>query len=158
MGYVVSVDELVKIRKEFKTNGKKVVFTNGCFDILHKGHVDYLNESKKLGDILVIGVNSDASVRRIKGEKRPIVPEHERAFIISNLNAVDYVCLFDESTPFELISQVIPDILVKGADWSIDNVVGKDVVEKNGGKVLTIELTPGRSTTNIINKVLENYK
>jgi D-glycero-beta-D-manno-heptose 1-phosphate adenylyltransferase len=157
MGKVLQLEELIKIRKELKEQNKKVVFTNGCFDILHKGHVDYLNKAKELGDVLVVGLNSDISVKLIKGEKRPIVTQDERAFILSNLIAIDYVCFFDEDTPKNLISAVIPDYLVKGADWDIDKVVGKDVVEANGGKVLTVTLTPNKSTTNIIKTVVDRY-
>lgn len=157
MGIILTIDELVNIRKAIKNNNKKIVFTNGCFDILHKGHIDYLNESKKLGDYLVVGVNSDASVRKIKGPKRPILPQEERAFILSNLLSVDFVCIFEEETPLKLIEQVLPDYLVKGADWPIDAVVGKEVVEKNGGKVMTITLTPNKSTTNLIETILKTY-
>ena len=157
MGIILAIDELINMRKAIKNNNKKLVFTNGCFDIIHKGHIDYLNESKKLGDYLVVGVNSDDSVRILKGPKRPILPQNERAFIVSNLIAVDFVCIFDEETPLKLIEAVLPDLLVKGADWSIDKVVGKDVVEKNGGKVMTINLTPNKSTTNMIETILKTY-
>jgi D-beta-D-heptose 7-phosphate kinase/D-beta-D-heptose 1-phosphate adenosyltransferase len=157
MGIILAIDELINIRKAIKNNNKKLVFTNGCFDIIHKGHIDYLNESKNLGDYLVVGVNSDASVRTLKGPKRPILQQDERAFIVSNLIAVDFVCIFDEETPLKLIEAVLPDLLVKGADWSIDKVVGKDVVEKNGGKVMTINLTPNKSTTNMIETILKTY-
>ena len=116
MSAVISLGKLIEIRKEFKLQYKKVVFTNGVFDILHSGHVDYLNKAKALGDILIVGLNSDISVKKIKGEKRPIVTEEERAFLILNLKAVDYVTLFDEDTPANLIGKLIPDILVKGAD------------------------------------------
>ena len=157
MGIILAIDELISIRKAIKNNHQKLVFTNGCFDIIHKGHIDYLNESKKLGDYLVVGVNSDASVRALKGPKRPILTQDERAFIISNLIAVDFVCIFNEETPLQLIENVIPDFLVKGADWSIDAVVGKEVVEKNDGKVITIKLTPNKSTTNLIETILKTY-
>ena len=138
--------------------GKSVVFTNGCFDIIHAGHVDYLAKAKECGDVLILGLNSDKSVRSIKGEKRPIVPESERAFILSNLKSVDYVTLFDEDTPFEIISAIIPDILVKGADWPIDQIVGRDIVESNGGVVKTIKFVNQVSTTNIIKTILERYR
>ncbi len=156
MGIILTTDELINIRNAIRNNDKKVVFTNGCFDILHKGHIDYLNESKKLGDYLVVGINSDESVRKIKGPKRPILPQGERAFILSNLIAVDFTCIFNEETPLQLIKKVLPDYLVKGADWAIDDVVGRDVVEANGGKVLTITLTPNKSTTNLIETILNN--
>lgn len=151
-------EEMIAVRKQLKAENKKVVFTNGCFDILHPGHVDYLNKAKELGDILIVGLNSDASVRRIKGEKRPIVTEEERSFLLFNLKAVDYVTLFEEDTPAEIIADLIPDILVKGADWSIENIVGRDVVEANGGEVKTIKFVSDQSTTNIIKTVIERYK
>ena len=157
MGIILTIDELTNIRNAIRNNNKKVVFTNGCFDILHKGHIDYLNESKKLGDYLVVGINSDESVRKLKGPKRPILPQDERAFIISNLIAVDFVCIFNEETPLNLIEKVLPDYLVKGADWAIEAVVGKKIVEKNNGKVMTITLTPNKSTTNLIETILKTY-
>lgn len=157
MGKVVSVDEIVKIKNELKSQGKKIVFTNGCFDILHRGHVEYLAKAKELGDVLIVGLNSDSSVKQIKGEERPIVPQDDRAFILSNLAFVDYVVIFDEPTPYNLISKIIPDILVKGSDWSVENVVGREIVEANGGRVVLIELTPNRSTTNIIKTIVERF-
>lgn len=149
--------EILTIRKQLKEEKKKVVFTNGCFDVLHAGHVDYLNKAKAAGDVLILGLNSDASVKRIKGEKRPIVSEEERAFILSNLKAVDYVTLFEEDTPQEIISELIPDILIKGADWAIDKIVGRDIVEANGGEVKTISFVTDQSTTNIIQTIIERY-
>ena len=142
--------EVVKLHQE----GKRVVFTNGVFDILHRGHVEYLNRAGELGDYLIVAVNSDSSVRRIKGEKRPVVSEADRAFVVSNLKCVDFVCVFEEDTPYEVIKSIQPDVLVKGADWKIENVVGRDIVEARGGRVVTIEYVMGRSTTNIINKIL----
>ena len=149
--------EILAIRKKLKEEKKKVVFTNGCFDVLHAGHVDYLNKTKAAGDVLILGLNSDASVKRIKGEKRPIVSQEERAFILSNLKAVDYVTLFDEDTPQEIISELIPDILIKGADWAIDKIVGRDIVESKGGEVKTISFVTDQSTTNIIQTIIERY-
>ncbi len=157
MSALKSREEILAIRKELKASGKNVVFTNGCFDILHAGHVDYLTKAKSSGDVLIIGLNSDASVRRIKGEKRPIVPQEERGFLLSSLKAVDYVTLFEEDTPFEIISALIPDVLIKGADWPLDKIVGRDVVEANGGKVQTIEFVNPSSTTNIIQTIIERY-
>lgn len=156
MIYENSAGLAVKL-KELKSLNKKIVFTNGCFDILHAGHVDYLAKAKEMGDILVVGLNSDISTRSIKGDKRPIVPQNERAFILSNLKCVDFVTYFDEDTPYELISLLIPDILVKGADWSPENIVGRDIVEKNGGMIKTIEFVNFQSTTNIIKLVLDRY-
>ncbi len=137
--------------------GKTVVFTNGCFDILHAGHAKYLSEARKLGDVLVLALNSDRSVRAIKGELRPIVPEEERAFLVASLESVSYVTLFDEETPFELINYLKPDILVKGGDWKEENVVGGNSIREWGGHVHIIPVIEGISTTNIIEKVLKTY-
>lgn len=137
--------------------GKTIVFTNGCFDILHVGHVRYLREAKKLGDILVLALNSDASVRAIKGEKRPLVPEEERADIMAALESIDYVILFDDPTPQQLIEYLQPDILVKGGDWAEAAIAGADFVKASGGRVITIPLTEGRSTTNIVEKIRKVY-
>ena len=158
MSNIKNINELAAIRNELKLQNKKVVFTNGVFDILHAGHVDYLTKAKSKGDILIIAVNSDSSVKKIKGELRPIVPQNERAIIISSLKPVDYVVLFDEETPYEIIKKIIPDVLVKGADWSVKNIVGRDIVEAAGGKVETIEFINDNSTTNIIKTVLERFK
>ena len=155
MNTIVTLDALKKERERFRTANKKVVFTNGCFDIIHRGHVEYLTKAKALGDILVVGVNSDSSVRRIKGPLRPIVTQEDRMFVLASLRPVDYVCLFEEDTPFELIRALIPDILVKGSDWDINNIVGKDIVESTGGRVATIDFVPNRSTTSIIDRILE---
>ncbi len=155
MGKVVTRNELVAIRKQLKAEGKRVVFTNGCFDILHRGHVEYLQKAKELGDVLIVGLNTDASVRRLKGPARPIVNQEDRAVVLAALASVDYVCLFDEDTPYELISALVPDILVKGADWTVEKVVGKDIVEAAGGMVKTIEFVPNRSTTSIIARIAE---
>lgn len=157
MGKVIEIDELKKIRTELKKLKKKVVFTNGVFDILHRGHIEYLNKARRLGDVMIVGVNSDASVKRIKGSKRPIVTENDRAFIIANLKSVDYVCIFEEDTPLNLIKELLPDVLIKGADWDKNNIVGKDIVEKSGGYVETIEFIPQKSTTSIIETIIERY-
>jgi len=153
MKTLLSLEEFLEIRKKLKAEGKKLVFTNGCFDIIHRGHVDYLNRAKALGDYLVVALNSDESVRKLKGEGRPINKLEDRAFVIANLKAVDFVVSFDEDTPFEIISAIIPDVLVKGGDWSIENIVGRDVVEANGGKVYSLPYVENYSTTNIINKM-----
>lgn len=157
MDRIKTVEELLKIIKDLKSENKKIVFTNGVFDILHAGHVDYLNKAKQSGDILIVGLNSDNSVKRIKGKKRPVVNQNERAFIISNLKAVDYVTFFEEDTPEELITALVPDILVKGADWPIDKIVGKDIVLAHGGEVKTIKFVNDQSTTNIIQMILDKY-
>ena len=154
---LTSRESIKKIRKELKQNNKIVVFTNGCFDVLHAGHVDYLAKAKECGDILIVGLNSDSSVSKVKGEKRPIVTELERAFILNNLKSVDFVVLFNELTPIGLIEELLPDVLVKGADWAIENIVGRDIVEENGGTVRSIEFITQQSTTNIIEKVLAIY-
>lgn len=154
---LTNISSLIEIRKVLKQNNKKVVFTNGCFDIIHAGHVDYLSKAKACGDILIVGLNSDSSVRKIKGKNRPIVSENERAFVLSQLKPVDYVVLFYEPTPFQIIEKLIPDVLVKGADWKIENIVGREIVESNGGEVKTINFITEQSTTNIIEKVLAIY-
>ena len=133
--------------------GKKIVFTNGCFDILHKGHVTYLNEAKKLGDLLLVGLNSDASVKRLKGPERPINNELDRQFVLSQLKAVDFVEIFDQDTPLELILKVKPNILVKGGDWKIDQIVGAKEVLSSGGDVFSLNFVDGYSTTSIIHKI-----
>jgi len=154
---ILKLKEMLLVRRQCRDQHKKVVFTNGCFDILHAGHVDYLTKAKELGDILIVGINSDFSVRNIKGELRPVIPENERAILVGSLKPVDYVTLFDENTPGTLISELIPDILVKGADWSIENIVGRDVVESNGGEVKTITFVNDQSTSKIIQKILDRY-
>lgn len=153
MGEVLSREALAAVCKQVKQAGKKVVFTNGCFDILHRGHVDYLTRAKALGDVLVVGMNADDSVRRLKGPDRPVVEQDDRAAVLAALAAVDYVSLFEEDTPFELIRAIVPDVLVKGADWSVDAIVGKDVVKAAGGTVQTLEFLPNRSTSKIIQKI-----
>ena len=154
---IQSIDKILKIRNKLKKDGKKVVFTNGVFDILHAGHVDYLAKARQSGDALILALNSDASVKRIKGEKKPIVPQIERAFILSNLKSVDYITIFEDDTPQKLIEILLPDILVKGADWPIDQIVGRKTVEKNGGEVKRIEFVSQQSTTNIIKKILDTF-
>lgn len=158
MSNIKSLGEIISLRESFRKEKKKVVFTNGVFDIIHAGHVDYLVKSKAMGDVLIVGLNSDASVQRIKGDKRPIVPQSQRAFVLSNIKPVDYVVLFDEDTPANLIEKIIPDILIKGADWEMNNIVGKDFVLKNGGEVKTIRFVNDQSTSNIIKMILEKYK
>jgi len=139
--------------RRLQSSGKKVVFTNGCFDVLHPGHLDLLAKARSLGDALVVAINSDQSVKRLKGSERPVFPENERGEILSALHSVDYVCTFDEDTPLETILVIRPDILVKGADW-VDNIVGTKEVEAWGGKVVALQLLEGHSTTGIIERVL----
>lgn len=158
MNEIKSRDEIISIRKTLAGENKKVVFTNGCFDIIHSGHVDYLTKAKELGDILVVGLNSDVSIKKIKGDKRPIVTGDNRAIILAALKPVDYVVFFDEETPAKLIDEIIPDILVKGADWDMDKIVGKDTVLGNGGEVKTIEFVNNQSTSGIIDIIISRYK
>ncbi len=137
--------------------GQKVVFTNGCFDILHEGHITYLYEARQAGDILVIGVNSDASIARLKGPKRPINSLDERMKILASLYFVDYITSFEEDTPLELITILQPDLLVKGGDWDINTIVGREVVEGRGGKVFNLPLVEGKATTGVIERIVERY-
>lgn len=155
-GKLLTVDQIKELRAKWREEGKKVVFTNGCFDILHLGHVAYLSWARSQGDLLIVGVNSDASVKRNKGPLRPIVCEQDRAALLLSLRCVDYVCFFDDDTPINLISAIVPDVLVKGKDWA-GNVVGSDVVEAAGGCVKLADLVANHSTTGIIDRVLQVY-
>ena len=154
MGAVVSLKTLEGIRTRLRRAGKRVVFTNGTFDILHRGHVEYLAAAHRMGDVLFVGLNSDASIRRIKGNGRPINRAHDRAAVLAALAAVDYVCVFAQDTPAAMIRRLLPDVLVKGADWKKSQIVGREVVEGHGGVVRTVRLTPGRSTSGLIRRVL----
>jgi D-glycero-beta-D-manno-heptose 1-phosphate adenylyltransferase len=154
---IKSLEEIIQIRARYRKFGKKLVFTNGCFDILHVGHVRYLNQAGSLGDALIVGVNSDRSVREIKGKSRPIMPELERAEVIAALACVDFVFVFDDPTPKRVIDAIVPDVLVKGADWDISEIVGRDTVENAGGVVRNLPLVEGTSTTEIIRKVLDHF-
>jgi D-beta-D-heptose 7-phosphate kinase/D-beta-D-heptose 1-phosphate adenosyltransferase len=153
-GKIKSREPLRALLKDPATRHRKVVFTNGCFDILHAGHVTYLEEARALGDVLVVGVNTDESVRQLKGPTRPIVSLEHRMRLLAALGCVDYVVPFHEATPLELITALLPDVLVKGADWAKDAIVGGDVVEREGGTVQTIQLVPGLSTSKIVERVL----
>jgi rfaE bifunctional protein nucleotidyltransferase chain/domain len=157
MKNILSKASMKFMREKFKEEKKKVVFTNGVFDVIHSGHIDYLIKAKKLGDILIVGLNSDSSVKKIKGEKRPIINQAERAFVLSNLKPVDYVVLFEEETPLNLIKAIVPDVLVKGSDWSLDKIVGSDVVLNNGGEVKNISFVNDQSTSRIIDLILSRY-
>ena len=154
---IVSLPELVPMVAGLKQAGRRIVFTNGCFDILHVGHVRYLKSATALGGALIVGLNSDKSVKRIKGDKRPIVPERERAELLSSIRFVDYVVLFDEPDPYNTIAAVKPDILVKGGDWSLENIVGRDIVESYGGEVHTIPFIEGASSSRIIDDIVTKY-
>lgn len=152
---IKTLQHLKKIIPRLKKQGKIIVFTNGCFDILHYGHIQYLEKAKNKGDILVIGLNSDSSVKRLKGPCRPIVQQKDRARVLAALESVDYVVLFSEDTPFKTIQALKPDILIKGADWKKKTIVGADFVLSYGGKVSTIKLAKGRSTTGLIEKIAQ---
>jgi rfaE bifunctional protein nucleotidyltransferase chain/domain len=153
---IASLQAIANEVRNLQAAGKKVVFTNGCFDILHSGHIDLLRRARALGGGLVVAINSDASVRRMKGPNRPIIPERERGELLAGLEMVDFVCAFEEDTPLEAILQVHPDILVKGADWTA-NIVGQPEVEGWGGKVVAVPLVEGRSTTDIVERVVSRY-
>lgn len=150
---ILSSGEFKKIRSDLKKENKTLVFTNGCFDILHKGHAAYLNQAKSLGDDLIVGVNSDRSVKVLKGDNRPVNNENDRAFLLDNLKSVDYVIIFDEDTPYNLIKDIVPDYLVKGGDWKKEDIVGWDIVEAAGGKVMSLDYIDNYSTTNTLKKL-----
>lgn len=146
-------DELIHIAERLKAAGKKIVFTNGCFDLLHVGHVRLLRKAKRLGDILIVGLNNDSSARKIKGVERPVIPQDERAEVVSALEMVDYVTLFEETDPHRLISLLLPDVLVKGSDWPEEDIVGREVVESHGGKVVLVDIVKGKSTSSLIAQI-----
>ncbi len=152
---LISIDDFINIRQSIKG---KIVFTNGCFDILHPGHIYLLESAKSLGDVLIVGLNSDLSVKRLKGEKRPIYNQEERAFMLSSLFCVDYIIIFEEDTPYNLINNIKPDVLVKGADWNKDEVVGREVVEGRGGKIFLISVLEKYSTSDIITKISQKFR
>ncbi len=154
MGRVYSREALVSARRAWKRAGKTVVFTNGCYDVLHPGHVRLLESARSLGDVLILALNTDSSVARLKGPKRPVLPQEQRAEVAAELECVDAVTFFDEDTPRELIAEVLPDVLVKGADWS-HFIAGREEVEAAGGKVMPLPLEPGYSTTGILEEVLQ---
>jgi len=154
MGKIYTRPELAAARAEWKREGKTVVFTNGCYDLLHPGHVRLLEAARSLGDLLILALNSDSSIRRLKGPTRPLIPEGDRVALAAALEAVDAVTVFDEDTPRELIAEILPDILVKGADWA-HWIAGREEVEAAGGKVLALPLEPGYSTTNIVEEILK---
>ena len=153
-----SKSQFLKLIKDLKFSGKKIVFTNGCFDILHKGHILYLKEAKKLGDFLVVAINSDDSIKKLKGEKRPIISQKDRALILSELKCVDCVYIFDELDPLNIIREISPDVLVKGGDWELSKIIGKDFVEKSGGKVYSLSHIEGVSSSKIIEDIIEKFK
>ena len=149
-----SCDSVAEEARRLQASGRKIVFTNGCFDVLHPGHLELLTRARALGDALVVAINGDDSVKRLKGPNRPVFPENERGEVLSALEMVDFVCTFNEDTPLETIVKIRPDILVKGADW-VDHIVGSTEVESWGGKVVALPLVPGQSTTGVIERVLQ---
>ena len=154
---IIQTRELAPILRVLQEKGQRVVFTNGCFDLLHIGHVRYLQAARDLGDFLVIGVNSDSSVRSLsKGPERPIVPQKQRMEVLAALSCVDYVVLFSDSTPQKIIEILQPDVLVKGGDWSVDHIIGREIVEGRGGRVVSIPLTPDVSTSKIIQRIQQS--
>lgn len=152
---IKSWQEIDEIAKECRLKKQKIVFTNGCFDILHYGHVSYLEDAKSCGDLLIVGLNSDASVKRLKGKSRPINGELERAFVLCGLKPVDYVVIFDQDTPYDLVKLITPQVLVKGGDWKPEDIVGSDIVLNSGGEVKSLLFKEGFSTTKMINKISE---
>jgi D-beta-D-heptose 7-phosphate kinase/D-beta-D-heptose 1-phosphate adenosyltransferase len=150
---IIEMSDITETIEELKSKGKKIVFTNGCFDILHRGHAEYLEQAKSLGDFLVVAVNSDSSVKRLKGKDRPVNNETDRAFMLDKLRAVDIVTIFTEDTPYNVISEVKPDVLVKGGDWKEDEIVGSDIVKRLGGKVISLKFVDNYSTTTIIDRM-----
>lgn len=158
MGKILTTEALLKKVQELKHDGLRIVFTNGCFDLLHPGHVVYLRKARQLGDVLVVGLNSDRSVREIKGEPRPILSQEERCEILAGLESVSFVTVFDESTPRRLIQVILPDVLVKGGDWELNEVVGREEVQAAGGKVVLIPCEEGQSTSGIIKRILHAYR
>lgn len=154
---LININGLEHLREECNKTNRTIVFTNGCFDILHAGHVSYLEQARSLGDLLVLGLNSDESIKQLKGKNRPIVPEVERAKVLAGLESISYICIFEEDTPIELIKALKPDILVKGGDWKAEDIVGSDIVLKKGGEVKSLSFIQGASTTNIIGKIVSIY-
>lgn len=155
---IIPKDQIKKTIVSLKKKRLKIVFTNGCFDLLHVGHVRYLKEARALGDCLIIGLNSDRSVRKIKDPLRPLISEDQRAEVLAALECVDYIVLFDEADPFKLIEEIRPEVLAKGADWSMDKIIGADLVSSYGGQVRRVELVPSISSSEIINRIISRYK
>lgn len=149
-----TIESFIPVREYLIKANKKLVFTNGCFDIIHRGHIEYLNEAKELGEKLIIGLNSDKSVKQLKGESRPVNNELDRAYILDNLKSVDFVVIFNEDTPYNLIDAIKPDVLVKGGDWKPEDIVGSDIVLANGGEVKSLKFINDYSSTSVINKIL----
>ncbi len=155
---IKTVQELRPLLEILRAAGKKIVFTNGCFDIIHTGHTRYLATARSFGDVLIVAANSDSSVRVIKGEKRPVNPQAERAEVLAALESVDFVTIFDEPDPYRVIAELQPDVLVKGGDWPIEKIIGRDIVEARGGRVINVPYVEGSSTTGIIEKIVKTHQ
>jgi len=153
---ILSLSELKSERERLKSAGRRVVFTNGCFDLLHPGHVRYLEQARALGDVLIVALNSDRAVRELKGPKRPILTENERSEVMAALSAVDFVTIFDDVSPRDVIAALLPDVLVKGADWGLDEIIGREEVEAAGGRVMTLPFVDGVSTSEIIARIVKS--
>ena len=154
---ILALEDLLAQRERLRRQSKRTVFTNGCFDLLHPGHVDYLGRARQMGDALIVGVNSDRSVRELKGPQRPILTQEERTRLLSGLDSVDYLTVFDENTPQRLIAALLPDVLVKGGDWTVETIVGRREVEAAGGRVVSLPWLEGQSSTAIIERILHRY-
>ena len=155
---IKTAQELRPLLDILRAVGKKIVFTNGCFDIIHTGHTRYLATARSFGDVLIVAANSDSSVRVLKGDKRPITPQAERAEVLAALESVDFVTIFDEPDPYRVIAELQPDVLVKGGDWPIEKIIGRDIVEARGGRVINVPYVEGSSTTGIIEKIVKTYR
>ena len=158
MAAILSLDELQQERQRLRRAGQTVVFTNGCFDLMHPGHVSYLQQARSLGDALIVALNSDRAVRELKGPARPILDEHERAAVMAALGCVDYVTIFDDVSPRDIIAALLPDVLVKGGDWGVDQIIGREEVEAAGGRVLNLPFVAGCSTSEIIDRIVSRYR
>ncbi len=158
MAKILSLDDLVTEREQLRQARQRVVLTNGCFDLLHPGHVRYLQQARALGDALIVALNSDRSVRQLKGPSRPILDENERAEVMAALACVDYVTIFDDPTPQRVIAWLLPDVLVKGGDWSLETIIGREEVEAAGGQVLSLPFVEGSSTTDVIERIVQRFK
>jgi len=153
---IYTLSELIEQSKIWRSKGDKIVFTNGCFDLVHRGHVEVLANTADLGDRLIIGLNSDTSIHKLKGEKRPIIDENSRAILLASLQFIDAIVLFSEATPYQLIEAILPDILAKGGDYKVEEITGHELVLRNGGEVILVPFIHGFSTTNIINKIKQD--
>ena len=154
---VLSLEDMLKQVEHLREKSQRMVFTNGCFDIIHPGHIHYLHSARQLGDVLIVGVNSDRSIKKLKGVLRPIMNQNERVLVLSAITSVDYITIFEEDTPLRLIGSILPDVLVKGADWDVREIVGKETVEASGGAVISLPYQKGLSSTAIVERILNRY-